>query len=190
MSENLNETNTVVQETETQEQAKTYTQEEVDRLLQVESDKRVTQALKTAEKKNADKLREAQKLASMNAEQKYEYELQQREAAIEAKEKELALAENTNACSKILAEKGLSLDLVKFVVAEDSETMNENIKLLDRAFKNSVKAEVEKRLGSKTPSASIPLNKAITKDEFKKMNYAQRTQIKMSDPELYNELTN
>ena len=92
----------------------------------------------------------------MNEQQKYEYELEQREKAIEEKEKALALAENKNEASKILAEKGLSLSLVDFVVAEDAETMNNNISLLDKAFKQSVKAEVEKRLGSSTPKKNLP----------------------------------
>ena len=64
-------TNTGAEEVSaTEEVTKTYTQEEVDALLQKESDRRVSQALKSAEKKNADKLKEAQRLASMSAEEK------------------------------------------------------------------------------------------------------------------------
>ena len=114
---------------------KTYTQEEVDALLQKEADRRVSEALKKANRKNEEKLKEAQKLAQMNEQQKYEYELEQREKAITEKEKALALAENKNEASKILAEKGLSLSLVDFVVAEDAETMNTNISLLDKKLK-------------------------------------------------------
>ena len=40
---------------------KTYTQAELDELLQKEGDRRVSEALKKAEKKNADKLKEAEK---------------------------------------------------------------------------------------------------------------------------------
>lgn len=39
--------------------SKTYTQEEVDALLQKEADKRVTEALKKQERKNAEKIKEA-----------------------------------------------------------------------------------------------------------------------------------
>ena len=45
--------------------------------------------------------------------------------------------------------------LVDFVVAEDAETMNSNIRLLEKAFKDSVKREVEKRLGSSAPKKLI-----------------------------------
>ena len=87
-------TNTVVngagETTTTEPMARTYSQEEVDALLQSETDRRVTSALKKAEQKNAEKLKEAQRLAQMNEKEKYEYELQQREQAIAAKERELA----------------------------------------------------------------------------------------------------
>ena len=54
---------------------KTYTQEEVDKLLQSEADRRVSEALKKQAKKNEEKVREAEKLAKMSADEKYEYEL-------------------------------------------------------------------------------------------------------------------
>ena len=187
MAEEL-KNNTEGQETETQtEGQKTYTQEEVEALLQKETDRRVTSALKTQEKKNAEKLREAQKLASMSAEQKYEYELQQRELAIEAKERELALSENRNVCSKILAEKGISLDLVDFCVAESAEDMDANIKKLDKAFKASVKAEVEKRLGSKTPTKNLPLDTTLTKEQFSNLSLRELAQLKETNPEIFNQ---
>lgn len=172
----------------TETETKTYTEEEVQALLQQEGDRRVSQALKKAEQKNAEKLKEAEKLAKMDEAQKFQYELEQREKAIAEKEKALALAENKNAASKILSDKGLSLDLVDFVVAEDAETMNANIQLLDKAFKLSVKAEVEKRLGSKTPKQSLPMDKTYTKADFAKMSLAEQQQLYNENPELYNSI--
>ena len=192
MDGNINNQNTGVDTTTdtstTGTETKTYTQEEVDALLQRESDKRVTEALKKAERKNADKVREAQKLAQMDSQQKYEYELEQREKAIEEKEKALALAENKNEASKILADKGLSLSLVDFVVAEDAETMNDRIKTLDKAFKESVKHEVEKRLGSSAPKKNLPTDEAITLESFKKMSALKRQELAKDNPELFKSL--
>lgn len=193
MDENLKTQNTGVDTNDTSTtgtETKTYTQEEVDALLQREGDRRVTDALKKAERKNADKVREAQKLAQMDSQQKYEYELEQREKAIEEKEKALALAENKNEASKILADKGLSLSLVDFVIAEDAETMNSNIRLLEKAFKDSVKREVEKRLGSSAPKKNLPPDETITKEQAKKMGIRERQQLLMNNPELYNQLFN
>ena len=171
-------------------ETKTYTQEEVDALLQREGDKRVTEALKKAERKNAERVKEAQKLAQMNESEKYQYELEQREKAIEEKEKALALAENRNEASKILADKGLSLSLVDFVIAEDAETMNSNIRLLEKAFKDSVKREVEKRLGSSAPKKNLPIEDTITKEKAMKMGIRERQNLLNENPELYAQLFN
>ena len=194
MDENLKTQNTGVDTTTdtstTGTETKTYTQEEVDKLLQSEVDRRITSALKKQAKSNEAKIKEAQKLAQMNESEKFQYELEQREKAIEEKEKALALAENKNEASKILADKGLSLSLVDFVIAEDAETMNSNIRLLEKAFKDSVKREVEKRLGSSAPKKNLPPDETITKEQAKKMGIRERQQLLMNNPELYAQLFN
>lgn len=194
MDENLKTQNTGVDTTTdtstTGTETKTYTQEEVDKMLQSEVDRRITSALKKQAKSNEAKIKEAQKLAQMNESEKFQYELEQREKAIAEKEKALALAENKNEASKILADKGLSLSLVDFVIAEDAETMNSNIRLLEKAFKDSVKREVEKRLGSSAPKKNLPPDETITKEQAKKMGIRERQQLLMNNPELYNQLFN
>ena len=172
------------------EGAKTYTQEEVDALLQSEVDRRITSALKKQEAKNQKKLEEAKKLAQMDETQRFQYELEQREAAIAEKERELALAENKAEASKILASKGISAELVNFVVAETADEMNANISLLEREFKKSVKAEIEKRLASNTPKKGLAQPNTITKDQFMKMTYTELAELKQNEPELYDSLAN
>lgn len=176
-------------ETETGAVEKTYTQSEVDALLQSEVDRRITSALKKQQQKNDAKVREASKLAAMSEQQRYEYELEQREQAIAAKERELALAENKAEASKILAEKGISPLLVDFVVTDTADEMNKNIKLLESEFKKAVKAEVEKRLAGNTPKKGLPTDKAITKEDFMKMSFSEMMELKQSNPEIYAELS-
>ena len=168
--------------------AKTYTEQELNALLQQEGDRRVSEALKKAEKKNAEKIKEAQRLAQMNEQEKYEYQLQEREKAIQEKEDALSLLENKNEASKILAEKGISLSLVDFIVAKDAETMKANIDLLDKAFKESVKAEVEKRMVSSSPKKNLPLDNTLTPDGFNKMTLQQQMQIYKNNPDLYKQM--
>lgn len=193
MDENLKTQNTGVDTNDTSTtgtETKTYTQEEVDKMLQSEVDRRITSALKKQAKSNEAKIKEAQKLAQMNESEKYQYELEQREKAIAEKEKALALAENKNIASQILADKGLSLSLVDFVIAEDAETMNSNIRLLEKAFKDSVKREVEKRLGSSAPKKNLPVEETITKEKAMKMGIRERQNLLNNNPELYNQLFN
>ena len=173
---------------EQQPEVKTYTQEEVDALLQSEADRRVSQALKKAEEKKAAAVKEAQKLAAMNEQEKYEYELEQREAAIAEKEKQITLMENKNEASKILVEKGISISLVDFIVAEDADTMKANIDLLDKCFKESVKAEVEKRLKSTTPKKNLPPDAQLTTETFRKLSIGEQQKIYEQNPELFAQL--
>ena len=184
MAELENTNNTGAEQKASEPTPKTYTEEEVQALLQKEGDRRVTEALKKAERKQADKAKEAEKLARMNATEKYEYELEQREKAIAEKERALTLAENKNEASKILAEKDIDLALVDFVVAEDADTMNENIKKLDKA----IKASVAKRLAGKSPAKAPEANETITKERFAKMTLAEQNQLYINDPELYQRL--
>ena len=158
-------------------------------MIQRESDKRVSQALATAERKNAAKLREAEKLASMSATEKYQYELEQREQAIAEKEHQLLLAENRAEASKILADKGLSLTFIDFVIDETAEAMNEKINTIDRAFKACVKQEVERRLGTSAPKSPTTPTGTITKEQFNKLPLSQKQEIYRNDKELYNQLT-
>lgn len=182
MNENINETGAV--ETTTTETEKTYSQAEVDALLQQEADRRVGLAMKKQERKFNEKLKEAERLAQMNEQEKYEYQLRQREESIAQKEKELALLENKNEASKILAEKGISLTLVDFVVAEDAETMKSNIDLLDKAFKASVKTEVEKRLASSSPKKNFVDESVLTKEAFMKLSAKEQQQMLNENPIL------
>lgn len=182
------ETTALGTEEQTQE-AKTYTEDEVQAMLQRETDKRVSEAMKKAERKTQAKIKEAEKLAQMNEEQKYQYELEQREKKIEAKERELALAENKASASAILADRGISTKLVDMVVAEDADEMMNNINTLDEAFKASVKAEVEKRLASSTPKKNLPLNQSLTQESFRKMPLSQQAEIAKNNPDLYKQFT-
>lgn len=190
---NTNTTGTETTVTDTNTEPKTYTQEEVDKLLQQESDRRVTEALRKAQKKNQEKLREAEKLSKMNDQEKHEYELEQREKAIAEKEHELALAENKAIAMTILSEKGISTTLVDFVVADDADTMKANIDLLDRAFKVSVRAEVEKRLASNNTSPKRQrvesTDPTINREKFKKMSIQEQMRIYDTNPDLYAVLT-
>ncbi len=176
-------------ETNTEPEKTTYTREEVERLLQQEGDRRVTAALKKAEAKRSEAVREAQKLAGMNDDEKARYQLEQRQKELDEREERLAVAENTAEATKILAEKGIRTGLVQFVVAADAQTMMDNINTLEKEFKASVKAEVEKRLAGTTPRRNLPPDQSIDKAAFGRMSLAQQQELYTNNPELYKQLT-
>lgn len=167
---------------------KTYTAEEVEKMIQTAADKRVSEAMKTAARKKDAAVKEAEKLAQMDADEKYKYELEKREKALEEKEHKMALLENSNEAGKILADKGISVSLVDFVVAEDAETMKANIDLLEAEFKKSVKAEVEKRLASNTPKNNLPGDKGLTKESYLAMSFGDQQRLYSENPTLINNI--
>lgn len=187
MAEELKKENTSTENNgaeEATENGKFYTEEDLARLLQQEGDKRISQYMKTQEKKQ----REAEKLKGMNEEDRRVYELDERERKIAEKEEELQMAENKAEGLSILAEKGLSPALIQFVLNADAETMYSNIKTLDKEFKKCVKAEVEKRLGGNAPQANTSTTEGLTKAQFAKMSLAEKQRLFETDRDLYNSL--
>lgn len=181
MEDNLSNNNGTPEQQEVTEEKKTYTQEEVDALLQKEGDRRISQYQKTLEKKQ----REANRLKNMSDAERQEYELTERERELEEREHKLLLAENKAACTSILVQKGLDASLVDFVVDVDAETMNSKIKQLERAFKASVKSEVEKRLSGNTPKKNLASEETITKSDLMKMNVRELQLFKNQNPDVY-----
>lgn len=185
MDNNLNEnTGTLEQQEVTEEKTKTYTQEEVDELLQKEGDRRISQYQKTLEKRQ----REANKLSRMSESERAEYELSERERQLEERENKLILAENKTACTNILLQKGLDVSLVDFVVAADADTMNDNIKRLEKAFKASVKSEVEKRLQGTSPKKNLAEPETMTKKDLMNMNVRELQAFKNQNPEIFQQI--
>jgi hypothetical protein len=177
------------QATEAAAEVRTYSQEEFDAALQRETDRRVTEAMKKAERKKEAAVKEAEKLARMNEDERYQHELEQRELAIAEKEKQLAMAENRATASDVLASKGISTKLVSLVLAEDAEDMMDNIKVLEQEFNASVKAEVEKRLASSTPKKNLPPDGNITRESFRQMSFTQQAELFRTNPDLYKTLS-
>ena len=166
----------------------TYTKDEVERLLQQESDRRVTAALKKAEAKRTEAVREAQKLATMNEDEKTRYQIEQRQKELDEREAKIALLENTAEATKILSEKGLPPALVDLVVASDADDMMSRINLLDKWVKEAVKSEVERRLAGTVPkvgNADTPMDKAA----FSKLPLLKQQELFRQNPELYQKLT-
>ena len=181
----------VVQETQTQEaESKTYTQEEVLALLQSETDKRVTAALKTQQKK-FDKQLSLSKLDD-NAREKAEKDARIQE--LEEMLRDRDIANNKSELKSVLSARGLSAEFADIItITDDIEESQAKIDVLDKLFKAAVKAEVEKRLAASggTPKGNGRTNTAeLTKDSFRKMSLTEQSALYRDNPELYKKLTN
>lgn len=168
---------------------KTYTEAEVQALLQKEGDRRVSQALKKQEKEFSRKQAEADKLRDMDEGQRREYEYTVRLQELEQKEKEFAITQNKLEASKVLANRNLPVEFVDYVVAEDAETMMDNITAFEKAFKSAVADEVARKIASPVPKSGSAKQTGMTREEFKKLSTAQQAEIYRSNPELYRSMT-
>ena len=168
---------------------KTYTESEVQALLQREGDRRVTNALKKQQKEFETKQAEAEKLRAMDENQRKEYEYTQKLQELEKREREFTVAQNKLEATKVLANRELPIEFVDYIVAEDADTMMENINVFERAFKAAVADAVAKKIASPAPKGGSVKQTGMTKEEFRKLTVAQQSELFRTNPELYRQMT-
>ena len=144
---------------------------QVEKLLQSETDKvrtEYSQKLKTVN----------EELSQYKPKEKSDSEkaLEERIAKLEAREKELANKEQSMTLASKLKEKNLPTDLAKYLnVGEDMDkTIDEVGALFGNYFLD----------GSNKPS-NHTTNKGITKKDFQKMGYMERTKLFQENPQLF-----
>ena len=169
-------------------ETKTYSFEEVQALLQSETDKRVSQALKTQEKKFKKELG----LAKLDDEAREKAEKENRIAELEQQLAEYMIERNRSELKSVLSSRGLSAEFADILsITDDIEASQENIDKLDKLFKAAVKAEVEKRLASNAPRGNgNSTSGEITKESFRSMSLFEQNQLAKNNRDLYNKLIN
>lgn len=189
MDENTTNNTGVVTTTETNEntETKTYTQEEVMALLQSETDKRVTAALKTQQKKYEKQL----SLSKLDGDEREKAEKDSRIAELEEQLAQFQIEKNKSELKSVLGARGLSAEFADIISISDDITASQaNIDKLDKLFKDAVKAEVEKRLAGNAPKGNgSNITGEITKEQFRQMPLSQQSALYKNDPELYKKLT-
>lgn len=170
------------------ENVKTYTEEEVQALLQREADRRVSSALKKQRKEFENKMAEADRLKAMDDSQRKEYEYNQKLQELEQREKDFAVAQNKLEATKVMANRGLPVEFVDYIVAEDAETMLENINVFERAFKSAVSDAVSKKISNPSPKQGAAQQTGMTREDFKKLNISQQAELYRTNPKLYEQM--
>ncbi len=189
--EEMNNNTSVNEQNEQNEQnnegAKTFTQEEVLKLIQSESDKRVSQALATQQKKYEKQL----SLSKLDGDERAKAEKDNRIAELEEQLAQFQIERNRSELKSVLSSRGLSAEFADIIlISDDIETSQANIDKLDKLFKASVKAEVEKRLAGNAPKGNGGTTAEITKESAMKMSMAELQALERTNPELFNKLFN
>ena len=180
---NVNETVEVTEEIKPQEEIKTFTQEEVNAILE----KRLSREIKKieAEKQKAmelelkAELEEAEKLAKMSETERVKAKAERERAKFEKERKkfeEEMRAFNQermlNTTMTTLSEKNLPVEFASFLRADNAEQIMDNISTFEKHFNDAVEKAVLERLRGKTPQTGTA-TKNFDMNELRNMSVAE-----------------
>ena len=166
---------------------KTFTQSQLDEIIQKEKAK----AKRSAEKEYQAKMDEAEKLRKMNEVQKAEYEQEKQKAYIAELEAKINRSGLEREASKMLSEGGIVADdkILSIVVKDTAESTQEAVEGFVALLNELADKKVGEKLKGKTPKKMEDTSAGeITKEQFNKMGYQSRNELLQNNPELYHKL--
>ena len=166
---------------------KTFTQSQLDEIIQKEKAK----AKRSAEKEYQAKMDEAEKLRKMNEVQKAEYEQEKQKAYIAELEAKINRSGLEREASKMLSEGGIVVDdkILGLVVKDTAESTQEAVESFVSLVNDLADKKVGEKLKGKTPKKMEDTSAGeITKEQFNKMGYRSRNELLQNNPELYHKL--
>lgn len=147
-----------------------------DKKNQAEFDRRIQQAIQTAQENwktiNDAEKSEAERLAKMNKEQKLEYQAQKEKESKEKALAELNAYKLKEQATRIASDKGLDISLLTFFNFETvkAEEINSKIEEVSSAFNKAVEKSVNERLKEDTPIQKLGIdntqNKSIARASY------------------------
>ena len=166
---------------------KTFTQSQLDEIIQKEKAK----AKRSAEKEYQAKMDEAEKLRQMNEAQKAEYEQEKQKAYIAELEAKINRSGLEREASKMLSEGGIAVDdkILGLVVKDTAESTQEAVESFVALVNELADKKVSEKLKGKTPKKMEDTSAGeITKEQFNRMGYQSRNELLQNNPELYHKL--
>lgn len=135
------------------------TQEELQKKIEAESDRKLASALKKKEEEwktltqqqIEDAIAEKERLSKLSEKERKDEELSKREKELADRLAEIERKELKADAIADLSEKGLPADFADFLLAEDAEKTLENINNFKTAFDNAVNEAVKEKLRQDTP---------------------------------------
>lgn len=138
------------------------TQNDLEKKIEAESDRKLESALKNKKREWDDALqskideaiREKERLSSLSDKERKDEELSTREKDLEKRLKEIERKELKADAVSDLKDKGLPSSFAEFLLADDAENTLKNINEFKTAFDEAVNATVKERLRQDTPGIS------------------------------------
>ncbi|MBE6066188.1 MAG: hypothetical protein E7211_00590 [Clostridium lundense] len=179
VTDNVEET---TKEVETKVDIKPFTEEELNKKIQSETDKVRTEYSKKIKDYEA-KIKELTPIQKSDE----ELEIEARLKALEDKEKEVQAKELELKVSETLENNGLPKQLAKYLNIQGTEDLE--------SYLGEVKEVLTKHLNDTSlnntykPNSHQTTKDTITKEQFNKMSYMERLNIFKTNEELYNKLS-
>ncbi|MDO4549116.1 MAG: DUF4355 domain-containing protein [Clostridia bacterium] len=165
---------------------KVYTGDEVQKLVQSEADKRVTQALAKQKREYEKKM----SLTQLDGQARQDAERDMKIAEYEEQIRTFKLEKNKSDLKAVLATRGLPVELADVIeVGEDAQKIQGRVDVLDKAFRAAVQAEVKSRLTATKPKVGSSEPATITREDFRRMTVSQQAELYAKSPEVYKKLT-
>ena len=165
-------------------EVKTFTQEEVDKMIS----KRLQRERKDIEAKIEAERKEAEELAKLSEAEKqqklFEKQVKEFEETKRAFENEKLL----NETSKQLAAKNLPIEFAEMLKGNDAETTFENIKMFEVKFNEALEKMVNERLKGSTPKTATIKTSQDNPYSKSSWNLTKQMELEMNNPALAKQL--
>ena len=125
---------------ETTEADKTFTQDELNHIVQERVQRAVAKAQKDAEDKIKQAQSEGERLAKLTKDERAKEEEAKRLADLEAREKAIAVKELRIETQSLLSDEGLPIEFLDVVMADTAESVKENIASIRKVFDEAAAA--------------------------------------------------
>lgn len=132
---------------QTGQETKTFTQEELDRIVQG----RIAKERKSWEKQLEEQQTEAQKLEKMSEKEKKKYQEEKRIKDLDDREAAITRRELTEQAKVQLADKGIPTELAEILILTDADSCKKSIETVEKAFQTAVQRAVEERIKGREP---------------------------------------
>ena len=129
------------------QETKTFTQEELDKIVQG----RIAKERKAWEKHLEDEKTEAQKLETMSEKEKKKYQEEKRIKELDDREAAITRRELTAQAKVQLADKGIPTELAEILNLTDAKSCKKSIEIVEKAFQSAVEKAVEEKIKGREP---------------------------------------
>ena len=129
------------------QETKTFTQEELDKIVQG----RIAKERKAWEKQLEEQQTEAQKLETMSEKEKKKYQEEKRIKDLDDREAAITRRELIAQAKVQLADKGIPTELAEILILTDADSCKKSIETVEKAFQSAVEKAVEEERKGREP---------------------------------------